>query len=217
MSIEEVIDRLEGVTTRSRILESAALEIERNGLTLFRVKRVASEADISVALLYSYFTDREDLIAATIVHRFEQVLLGQAEIFTTPLRDVNTADELRAALDVMIADAQDPARDEQRLSRIDGISFAHHNTTASEGIAQAKAEASEKIVTIVQPLQEKGLLVEGMTAVAFARLWYALFFGQIALDGEHALSINPDAWLTALHVLANAVVASGASATSPSA
>jgi AcrR family transcriptional regulator len=189
-------------------LESAALEIERNGLTLFRVKRVASEADISVALLYSYFTDREDLIAATIVYRFERVLLGQAEIFTTPLRDINSSEELRAALTTMIADAQDPERDEQRLLRIDGISFAHHNTTASEGIAKAKFEASDKIVTTVQPLQDKGLLVEGMTAVAFARIWYALFFGQIALEGEHALSINPDAWLTALHVLANAMVAS---------
>ena len=207
MSTDQVIDRLVRVTTRSRILESAALEIERNGLTLFRVKRVASEADISVALLYSYFTDREDLIAATIVYRFEQVLLGQAEIFTTPLRDVNSTAELRVALDKMIADAQDPARDEQRLLRIDSISFAHHNPTASEGIAQAKAEASDRIVQIVQPLQDKGLLAEGMTAVAFARIWYALFFGQIALEGEHALSINSDAWLTALHVLANAVVA----------
>lgn len=207
MSITDIVGRLEGVTTRSRILESAALEIERNGLTLFRVKRVASEADISVALLYSYFTDREDLIAATIVHRFEQVLLGQAEIFTTPLRDVRTAEELRAALDTMIVDGQDPARDEQRLLRIDGISFAHHNVTASQGIARAKAEASDKIVTTVQPLEEKGLLAPGMTAVAFARIWYALFFGQIALEGEHSLSINPDAWLTALHVLADAVVA----------
>jgi hypothetical protein len=43
--------------------------------------------------------------------------------------------------------------------------------------------------------------------VAFARIWYALFFGQIALEGEHALSIDSGAWLTALHVLANAVVA----------
>jgi len=207
VSVDHVVDRLEGVTTRSRILESAALEIERNGLTLFRVKRVASEADISVALLYSYFTDREDLIAATIVYRFEQVLLGQAEIFTTPLRDVATAEDLRAALDTMIADAQDPERDEQRLLRIDGISFAHHNSSASDGIAKAKAEASDRIVATVQPLQDKGLLAPGMTAVAFARIWYALFFGQIALEGEHALSIDSEAWLTALHVLANAVVA----------
>jgi AcrR family transcriptional regulator len=207
MSLEELLDRLEGVTTRSKILESAALEIERNGLTQFRVKRVASEADISVALLYSYFSDREDLIAETIVHRFEQVLLGQAEIFTTPLRNVSTVQELHEALDTMIADAQVPERNEQRLLRIDSISFAHHNTAASQGIARAKSEASDRIVQIVQPLQDKGLLAEGMTAVAFARIWYALFFGQIALEGEHALSINSEAWLTALRILASAVVA----------
>jgi len=194
--------------TRDRILESAALEIERNGLTQFRVKRVASEAGISVALLYSYFSDREDLIAATIVHRFRQVLLGQAETFTKPLRNVETAQELRAALQIMISDAQTPERDEGRILRIESISFAHHNTTASEGIAAAKQETSLQIMNTVQPLADKDLLVEGMSGVAFARIWYALFFGQIALEGEHALSINVDSWLTALSVLANAVVRS---------
>jgi AcrR family transcriptional regulator len=174
---------------------------------MYRVKRVASEAGISVALLYSYFADREELIATTIVHRFRQVLLGQAEIFTTPLRDVETTKQLRLGLERMIADAQDPARDEQRLLRIEGISFAHHNRTASEGIALAKQEASAKIVEIVTPLEIKGLLAPGVSAVAFARIWYALFFGQIALEGEHPLSIDNDTWLKALRSLANAVVA----------
>ena len=59
---------------------------------------------------------------------------------------------------------------------------------------------------IVQPLVDKGLLAEGMSGVAFARIWYALFFGQIALEGEHALSIDSEAWLRALNVLADSVV-----------
>lgn len=192
--------------TRDKILESAAIEIERNGLTQFRVKRVASVAGISVALLYSYFSDREDLIAATIVHRFRQVLLGQAETFTKPLRDVETPDQLRAAISVMIADAQTPERDEGRILRIESISFAHHNLTASAGIAAAKEETSSMIMEIVQPLIDKKLLVDGMSGVAFARIWYALFFGQIALEGEHALSIKSDGWLEALNVIANAMV-----------
>jgi AcrR family transcriptional regulator len=195
--------------TRDKILESAALEIERNGLTQFRVKRVASVAGISVALLYSYFTDREDLIAATIVHRFRQVLLGQADIFTKPLTNVLTVDDLRDAIQVMIADAQSPERNEARILRIEGISFAHHNLTASAGIAAAKQEASAQIMEFVQPLVDKGLLAEGMSGVAFARIWYALFFGQIALEGEHPLSIDSEDWLMALTVLANSVVRSG--------
>jgi AcrR family transcriptional regulator len=192
--------------TRDKILESAALEIERNGLTQFRVKRVASVAGISVALLYSYFSDREDLIAATIVHRFRQVLLGQAETFTKPLRNVETPDQFRAAISTMIADAQTPERDEGRILRIESISFAHHNLTASAGIAAAKEETSSMIMEIVQPLVDKKLLADGISGVAFARIWYALFFGQISLEGEHALSIENDGWLEALNVLANAMV-----------
>jgi AcrR family transcriptional regulator len=192
--------------TRARILDSAALEVERNGLTQFRVKRVASEAGVSVALLYSYFDDREDLIAETMVHRYRQVLLGLVEIFTKPLKGVETTDDLRAALKIMIAEAQIPERTEARILRIEGISFARHNPYATAGISDAKTEASARIVSCVQPLVEKNLLAEGMSGVAFARIWYALFFGQIALEGEHALSIDPDDWLRALEVLADSAI-----------
>jgi AcrR family transcriptional regulator len=194
--------------TRDKILEAAALEIERNGLTQFRVKRVALEANISIALLYSYFDDREDLIAATVVYRFRQVLVGLAEIFTTPLKGVVTTDDLRAALRIMISDAQLPVRTDARILRIESMSFAGHNPTASAGIAAAKREASDLIMEHVQPLIEKGLLAPGMTGVAFARIWYALFFGQISLEGEHALSINSDDWLMALEVIAESMVRS---------
>jgi AcrR family transcriptional regulator len=190
--------------TRDKILDAAALEIERNGMTQFRVKRVASEAEVSVALLYSYFDDREDLIASTMVHR--QVLVGTAEIFTKPLRSVETTDDLREALKTIIADAQTPERTEARIHRIESMSFAQHNPAALAGIADAKQETSTLILSCVQPLVDKNLLADGMSGVAFARIWYALFFGQIALEGEHALSIDPDDWLRALHVLADAAI-----------
>ena len=192
--------------TRDKILDAAALEIERNGMTQFRVKRVASEAEVSVALLYSYFDDREDLIASTMVHQYRQVLVGTAEIFTRPLRDVETIDDLRGALKTIIADAQTPERTEARNHRIEGMSFAQHNPAALAGIADAKRETSTLILSCVQPLVDKNLLADGMSGIAFARIWYALFFGQIALEGEHALSIDADDWLQALHVLADAAI-----------
>ena len=58
----------------------------------------------------------------------------------------------------------------------------------------------------VQPLVDKNLFADGMTGPAFARIWYALFFGQIALEGEHALSIDDDDWLRALYLLADAAI-----------
>jgi AcrR family transcriptional regulator len=194
------------VVTKDRILEAAAKEIETNGLTQFRVKRVASDAGISVALLYSYFEDREGLIAATIVHRFRQVLIGTAEIFTKPLRNVETPEQLQTALYEMIAEAQSPERDDARLLRIESISFARHNPVARDGLADARRETSTMILDAVRPLAEKKLLKEGMSPVAFARIWYALFFGQISLEGEHDLAIPQNEWLTALDTLADGII-----------
>jgi AcrR family transcriptional regulator len=194
--------------TRDTILEAASREIERNGMTQFRIKRVASDAQVSVALLYSYFDDREDLIASAIVHRFRQVLLGLAETFTRPLRDVSTTDDLRQAMRVIISEAQVPLRTEARIQRIESMSFARHNPTASVGIAEAKKETASLIVERVRKLEEMGLLADGMTAVAFARIWYALFFGQIELEGEHALAVDAEEWITALSVLAEGAIRS---------
>ena len=140
------------------------------------------------------------------MHRYRQVLVGNAETFTTPLREVETVDDLRAALSQMIADAQTPERTEGRLLRIESMSFAQHNQSASAGILAAKEGAGGLIVHYVTPLESKGLLAEGVTAIAFARVWYALFFGQIALQGEQNLAISNEDWLRALHVIAYSMV-----------
>jgi hypothetical protein len=119
---------------------------------------------------------------------------------------VRTTDDLRQALRVIIADAQVPARTVARIQRIESMSFARHNPTASASFAEAKMEAATLIVNRVKPLEDMNLLAEGMSAVAFARIWYALFFGHIELEGEHAPSVNAGGWFTALTVLAEAAI-----------
>jgi len=146
--------------TRDAILRAAAQEIELNGMTLFRVKRVAYAAGISVGLLYSYFDDREDLIACAISHRFREVLHGLAETFTNPLMSVKSTEDLRQALRIIIAEAQVPARTEARIQRIESMSFARHNPAASRAIAEAKKEIADLIVRRVQPLEDAHLLAE---------------------------------------------------------
>ncbi|MGC8498442.1 MAG: hypothetical protein ACP5OV_02950 [Acidimicrobiales bacterium] len=42
--------------------------------------------------------------------------------------------------------------------------------------------------------------------LAFARIWYALFFDQIALAGEKNLAMSAEDWRRALEVLADAMV-----------
>ena len=87
----------------------------------------------------------------------------------------------------------------REVGRVEGVSFAQHN-------AVAKEEADELIEQYVEPLAVDNLLAEGMSPHSFARIWYALFFGQIAVEGGERLATTTDEWLEALHVIASSMV-----------
>lgn len=193
--------------TRNRILEASAKEIETNGISQFRVKRVAAEAGVSVALLYSYFVDREGLIAATMIHRYSEVLLTTAENFAKPLRNVESAEQLESALLRMISAAQTPERYSSRVLRMEGMAFARHNPEAESEMVKARAKASEIILEAARPLADKGLLAPGISPVAFGRIWYALFFGQIVFGDEDDLAISNEEWVASLGALAHRLIA----------
>ena len=185
---------------------AAAREIDEYGLTQFRVKRVAAAVGISISVLYSYFEDREELIAVSIVHRYREAILGIVDALTRSLMTVETADDLRQGLATMITETVQQRRAELRARRIESISFARHNMTASLGIAAARKEADALMLNRIQPIVDKGLLVENITALAFSRIWYSLFFGQTKLEGDNDLSIDSEEWLDSLRHIANAIV-----------
>ncbi len=192
--------------TQGRILDASIEELETQGITRYRVKRVAAAANVSVSLLYSYFEDREGLLAATVVRRYRDEVLRTATVFTGPLVGVSTADALRAAMHQMIDDAQRPERFSSRGLRLESFSFARHNDTAAEGIAAAQREAASYIVGRVQPVIDRGLVIAGMSAASFARIWYAIFFGQVILEGEHSLTATPEEWRQSLYAIAEAMI-----------
>ena len=192
--------------TQGRILAASIDELETQGITRYRVKRVAAAANVSVSLLYSYFEDREGLLAATIVRRYRDEVLRTATLFTAPLVGVSSVEGLRAALHQLIDDAERPERYQSRSLRIESFSFARHNKTAAEGIAAAQREAGNYIIGRVQPVVERGLLLSNMSAASFARIWYALFFGQVALEGEHPLAATPEEWRESLYAIAEAML-----------
>ena len=192
--------------TQERILAASIEELETQGITRYRVKRVAAAANVSVSLLYSYFEDREGLLAQTIVRRYRDEVLRTATRFTAPLVGVASTEELRGAMRQMIDDAERPERYHSRGLRVESFSFARHNQTAAEGIAAAQREAGNYIVGRVQPVVDRGLLPTGMSAASFARIWYALFFGQVALEGEHSLAASPEEWRESLDAIAEAMI-----------
>ncbi len=194
--------------SRERILDASLKELESQGITRYRIKRVADLAGVSVSLLYSYFTDREGLLAETIIVRYHEEVMRAAVRFVAPLAGVTTADELRHAMQHMIDDAERPERYHSRTVRVESFSFANHNDRATEGIQDSQREAGQFIIAHVQPIVDRELLVPSIDAAAFARVWYALFFGRVALQGDHPLAASLDEWRTSLYAIAESMIRS---------
>lgn len=67
-------------TSRMRILAAARQEIEDKGIMGLRVQDVADTANVSVPLIYKYFTDRDGLLAQTLVSMYDEFILGQIDL-----------------------------------------------------------------------------------------------------------------------------------------
>ena len=192
--------------TQDRILEASVHELDEHGVTSYRVKRVAERAHVSASLLYTYFEDREALVAESVAARYRRSVVAAAEHFARPLRAVATRDDLRRALFELIDQSQRPDRVHAHRVRLECLAFAQHNARAAAGIEAAKREAGAVVVGAVQPLVDHGLTSPGVDAVGFARLWYALFFGQVSLAGEgHPLAQTAVAWSRSLRALVDVV------------
>ncbi len=192
--------------TQDRILDASVRELDDYGVTRYRVKRVAERAHVSVSLLYAYFADRESLVAESVVARYRRTVLAAAEAFAEPLRHVATREELRRVLWAMIDQSQRPEHARAHHVRVESLAFAHHSPRAAAGIAAAQRAAGALVVGAVQPLVDRGLTAPGVDAVSFSRIWYALFFGQVSLEGDHPLATTPVAWSRSLAALVDVVV-----------
>lgn len=81
--------------SKSRILESARVEILKNGIIGMRVSDVARGADTSITLIYRYFVDRNGVLA-----RFLTMIMFNLMFVYYDLVDEDkiSADEYRAML-----------------------------------------------------------------------------------------------------------------------
>ena len=87
-----------GRETRERIVRAAAELVAERGVAGTSLDDVRARAHASKSQLYHYFADRDDLMRAVARAAGEDVLGGQAELFTR----LDTIDGLRAWADALV-------------------------------------------------------------------------------------------------------------------
>lgn len=191
--------------TRDRIVLAASEELREFGISKFRVRRVAKEAGTSIALLYSYFKDRDDVIAAAVISLYRENLNEAVREICVPLEGVRTVEDFRRALHIMVEGSMGTRLRTLRAQRQSSQAFAEYNAVARAGLEEVRTEASTYFFERVHPLETQGLLSPALSARSFARIWLALL-SLNAFGGGHQLSVDAEEWRQAMNLLAEAAV-----------
>ena len=141
-----------------------------------RVADICAEADVSPALIYKYFTDREDLIAEAygrIIARF--IALDRDEI----REGIDlSAPELPETLATFIRSRLSRERDDERWTRLEALAHGRVNPGVTQRIADLRRELVDELAGMALEAEPTW---DATQARAFAFLAFGMSVGLTAM------------------------------------
>ena len=185
------------VTTRERILASAIEELDANGTTGLRLKRVASGADVAASYIEHLFGNRDGLIQAACAERSLGLLaeLDRSIPAIDDLRPGADGSDLLASFATLLEQIFSTLRRSDRLDLVESIAVARHNPEHAAELANAFAAVNDRLFALGDELREQGLFAPGVSTAGFVRFIYSLLFGEVICDFDPRLEMDRGEWL----------------------
>lgn len=142
-----------------------------------RVADICRDADVSAALIYKYFVDREDLVAEAYARIFKGFVasdLAAIAHFPTDL------DDLRIAIREQAKEIYSAERDEIRWARLEALAHARMNPGIGERIDEARHELVMAMTDAIMSIRGEKLTRE--QAETFAVIALGLVLGVTAMS-----------------------------------
>jgi AcrR family transcriptional regulator len=175
------------------ILNAAREIIAERGEDALRVTEVADHAGVAVGLLYHYFKDRVDLIAAVRESQFRARLdadISQLGELVSPRRGGGV---LRTIINDF-ADPYHPERMEYRMDRAQALAAARHNPDLMNRLAEAQAVMAENINRIVDEAKANGILDPTLDTKAMGFFLEVIPLGLLLANVYGDYAPDPKEW-----------------------
>jgi AcrR family transcriptional regulator len=176
------------------ILTAARELVEANGPSGLRVSEVAERAGVAVGLMYHYFDDRDDLVAAVREAQFLARIEADIESLAQ-LVGPNELDTL-AVMRIIIDDFSDPRSKKRRgfrLDRMDALVAARHNKDLTKRLTIAQRRLSASIQKTIERAKADGVVAADVDTNALAFFLEVLPLGT-ALANVYADLPTEEAW-----------------------
>jgi AcrR family transcriptional regulator len=160
--------------TRERLIDAAVDIIDERGAGRLRLRQVAEAVGIREPSIYKFFANKDALVVAASVRRYQRGLLDLTAAFGQAVGAATSRDDFRAAVRQAIRAAYAPERDHYRSARFSVV-----------GMAQSRADLAEQLLAAQH---EADVLLGEAFAVAARKGWVRTDIDPVVLAGW-ALSI----------------------------
>ena len=195
-------------TSRQRITAAARVQVESKGILGLRVQDVATEAKVSVPLIYKYFGDRDGLLAEVLGEMFEEFMLEQidaSEAYFDALENPTVEDLL-----AVIALPQQDFRRPRRWQRMQILAASVEIPALRRQLGVLQSHLQERLTLFMENAQRR--ITGGsapVSSAALALLVQSYGFGFVLNDllesGEHTF-VTDDQFAHLMRVMLNAAL-----------
>ena len=168
------------LSSRDRIVAAARRQVETKGILGLRVQDVASEAKVSVPLIYKYFDDRDGLLAEVLSRLFEEVVLENidaAEEYFATLESPTVEDFLH-----VLALPEQEWRKPKRWMRIQILAASMEIPALRERLSLVQTHITERMIDFMASAQERMTGTVSVPPQALALLVQGSGFGFVLND-----------------------------------
>jgi AcrR family transcriptional regulator len=167
--------------TLEAAIDAAGAIIDEQGVEGLRIADVCERAGIGSSSVYHLFGDRDGLIAATLIDRFDRSVgtSGTFQRLASSLAD-SPQGVIEFGRQYLVSVYTDPARERSRWDRIIALGTACHRPPLAERLGGALCSYVDRMVGALTAAQQAGIVRSDVDLVALALYGQAHQFGLLS-------------------------------------
>ena len=187
------------VITRQEILDAAIEQISRAGEASIRLSDIAKTVGIKEPSIYYYFANREELVVAAHVRRFEINLSQTLQPFIDMLVQCSTSDEFLEGLIALYQNSFPRVRSVARAARAEIVGSAYFRSEIQRELAAMAQAMFQPALDLMRNAQLAGWIRPSLDIEAFTYWNLAAITGLLfpevltndeVLDAYHGLLLE---------------------------
>ena len=168
--------------TKERLLVAAVNVINERGVKGIRIREIAASAGVREPSVYHFFGNREGLVEAALVERFNVQLSELFHAFGAELKNCRTQEDFVALIRSLFDRSFDDGRNKVRSMRADIIGSAQSRPQLKEAITEKMLESYSELNSYIEGAQIRGWVDPKLDGLTFAAWVMSLINGRVYIE-----------------------------------